>query len=383
MMETHRAAFSPRVLVTDAVPVNGGDEALLVGLLRSLSQRWGSPRFTVLCQRPDESRRLLPDLAIEPALTHDGDISSVERWYREADVVVSTPGGFLHEHYDIETALRGFNLAHRFNKPLALFAQSIGPFSNEKNRALIRCGLDRAALIAVRDRLSVQHLAECGIAGERVVHVPDVAFLWRRLAPTLYKAKAAGRPRRVGLCFRRWPLRDVEESTNTIAKGRRLIEHLSSRGIEEFLFVSTCQGTPGYVDDSELAVRIVEGLTPALRSRCVVDRTRYHTEELIRILSDCDLMVSMRLHGCLLAMLGGTPAMGLAYESKTPEIFGQLGLKKYQVPFTSYQTRWCQCASGLLDDLDAVREGLPATLDVMGFRVRRGLAHLDALLPQL
>jgi polysaccharide pyruvyl transferase WcaK-like protein len=151
--------------------------------------------------------------------------------------------------------------------------------------------------------------------------------------------------------------------------------------VEEFLFISTCQGVAGYIDDSDLGVRVVAGLPPSLRSRCVVDRERHHTEALIHILSGCDLMFSMRLHGCLLAMLGGTPAMGLAYESKTPEIFRQLGLKKYQVPFTSYATRWCTCASGLLDDLDEVRAGLPATLDHMSAGAYRALERLDGFLP--
>jgi len=58
------------------------------------------------------------------------------------------------------------------------------------------------------------------------------------------------------------------------------------------------QGIPNYVDDSELSVRIVDGLPPSLRDRCVVDRQRHHPEELIRLLSECDVMFSMRLHGC-------------------------------------------------------------------------------------
>lgn len=94
-------------------------------------------------------------------------------------------------------------------------------------------------------------------------------------------------------------------------------------------------------------------------------------------LSTCDVVISMRLHGCLLAMIAGTPAMGLAYESKAPEIFFQLGLKKYQIPFTAYQTRWCLCASALLDDIDIIRESLPATLDHAADRVWRGLGQLD------
>jgi hypothetical protein len=44
----------------------------------------------------------------------------------------------------------------------------------------------------------------------------------------------------------------------------------------------------------------------------------------------------------------------------------------------SFQTRWHDCASGLLDDLDHVRSALPAALDRMSAGVHRALARLDA-----
>jgi polysaccharide pyruvyl transferase WcaK-like protein len=372
---THR----PHVLITDAMPVNGGDEALVMGLRRALRRRWPSARFTMLCHRADESRRLLPDAPIEPAMETDDGIETVERFYRRADLVISTPGGFLHEHYDITAALRGFQLALDLNTPLVLFAQSMGPFTTPALRRQVADVLQRAALVAVRDSLSLHHLADCGVQGDHVVRVPDAVFLWRRLARSLYVAKS-GPPRRAALCFRRWPSGDREAFRDTVKKARHLVEHLRAEGIEEFLFVSTCQGVPAYIDDSELAERMVEGLAAPLRDRCIVNRERLHPEEMIRLLSGCDVMFSMRLHGCLLAMLGGTPAMGLAYESKTPEIFRQLGLKAYQLPFTAYATRWCECASRLLADLDPVRAALPDALDRMSGAVHRGLDRLDAVL---
>jgi colanic acid/amylovoran biosynthesis protein len=304
---------------------------------------------------------------------------SVEQSYRDADLVISTPGGFLHEYYDIETTLRGFGIAARLGKTLVLFAQSIGPFSTAARREAVGRALAPAALIAVRDSLSVRHLADCGIAGERVVQVPDAVFLWRRFTRELYAAKS-GPPKRAGFCFREWPRGDDEQRRRIIVKARRLVEHVASRGVQELVFVSTCQGVPGYVDDSELSIRIVAGLDPSLRRLCVVDRRRYHPEELIRVLAGCDIFAGMRLHACLLAMLGGTPAMGLAYESKTPEIYRQLGLKAYQVPSTGYQKAWCACVSRLLDDLDAVRASLPATLDKMGARAWYWLGRLDPFL---
>jgi colanic acid/amylovoran biosynthesis protein len=370
----------PRILVTDAMPVNGGDEALVVGLRNALLHRWPAAQITLLCHRADESRRILPGVPIEPALEpHDG-LEKIECLYRRADVIISTPGGFLHEHYDFGAALRGFQLALDLNKPLVLFAQSMGPFTRPDTRHAVAAVLQRAALVALRDGLSLRHVLDCGVTGDHVVRVPDAVFLWPRPARSPHAAKS-GPPRRAALCFRRWPYNDREAFKETVKKARRLVGHLRAQGIEQFLFLSTCQGIATYVDDSDLAVRIVAGLPPSLRDRCIVDRDRHHPEEMIRRLSECDVMISMRLHGCLLAMLGGTPAMGLAYESKTPEIFRQLGLKPYQVPHESYGTRWCECASRLLNDLDEVRASLPDTLDRMSEWVHRGLERLDAILP--
>jgi colanic acid/amylovoran biosynthesis protein len=380
--QTAGAARSPRVLITDAMLVNGGDEALVTGLINALTRRWPAARFMILSHRFDASRHVVQGLRIERALDREDGIETVEQHYRWADFVISAPGGFLHEHYDITAALRGFRLALDLGKPLVLFAQSMGPFSSRVIRCHLADVLQRAAFVAVRDSLSLQHLRDCGVSGDHVARVPDAVFLWRRPARSLYLAKS-GPPRRAALCFRRWPYGDRERFKETVKKARHLVEHLRAHGVEEFLFVSTCQGIPGYVDDSDLALRIVEGVTSPLRDRCIINREHQHPEEMIRLLSACDVMFSMRLHGCLLAMLGGTPAMGLAYEPKTPEIFRQLGLKKYQLPFTSYATRWCECASGLLEDLDDVRAALPDTLDRMSGGAHRALERLDSIVAGL
>ncbi len=403
---------APRILLTDAVPVNGGDEALLVGLLHGLRQVWADADFTILSRRASQSRKLLPQLHIESSLgstwisrwttpdegrrngkpglpkrliarlAHAADVARVSRFYRRSDLVVSVPGGFLSDHYDIVTALQGFELAWRLGKPLVLFGQSIGPIAESACREALGKALSGAAMVAVRDEPSRRCLVDCGIEGDRVVSVPDVAFLWRQFSADLYREKT-GPPKRAGLCFRRWPYRDREEFRKTVSKARRLVEFLATRGVEQFLFASTCQGVPDYIDDSELSSRIVSGLAPELQRRCEVDRDRHHPRDLIRLLGGCDVFFGMRLHACLLAMLGGTPAMGIAYEPKTPEIFGQLGLKSYQVSFTAYQTRWCACAARLLDDLDDVRRALPERLDRMQEGVQEGLMLLRGFVEQM
>ena len=127
LTQSTAASRSPRVLITDAMLVNGGDEALVTGLIKALTRRWPAARFTILSHRFDESREVLPDLQIARALEREDEIEAVEQYYRSADLIISAPGGFLHEHYDITAALRGFQLASG---------------SREATRSL--CAVDRA-----------------------------------------------------------------------------------------------------------------------------------------------------------------------------------------------------------------------------------------------
>src|SRR5205807_1734099 len=90
-----------------------------------------------------------------------------------------------------------------------------------------------------------------------------------------------------------------------------------------------------------------------------------------------DAFIGMRLHGCLLSMLAGTPAMGLGYESKTQEIFGQLGLSSYQVDFESEKSSWVHCADRFLADIPSIRTELPLALDRLCERARANLSAIE------
>src|SRR6266513_4239785 len=128
-------------LITNSVPLNGGDEALIRALTGALLRRWPSSDVTVLCNDLDLCRKQLPDLHLASDLEFAKTEESRRRTlacYRAADVVLSAPGGFLHDHYYIEERLRGFEAALRLSKPLILLGQSIGPFWKSKSIKHVR-----------------------------------------------------------------------------------------------------------------------------------------------------------------------------------------------------------------------------------------------------
>ena len=185
------------------------------------------------------------------------------------------------------------------------------------------------------------------------------------------------------MSFRPWPLGDKSELQKTIAKAEKLCRHLLSDNGRRILFLSTCQGIPGYIDDSQVALKILERLPEDLRRRCEIDGLRYRPSELIQALGRCDAFIGMRLHGCILAMLAGVPAMGLGYEDKTEQIFRQMGLDAYQIRFDNGANQWIESAERFLGTLHEIKERLPKALSERCESAQRNIDAIGEELPTL
>lgn len=372
------------ILITNSVPLNGGDEALLRATYISLSNIFPGANITVLCMNAELCKKYIKDLSIDSDLEFvtkkekslfericykifraDIKIKSkserrVRQLYKKADLIVSSAGGFLHDHYPISERLDGFEFAFSLNKPVILFAQSIGPFWKPSSVQRIRSVLTKVTAVILRDEISREHLAEIMPTMSNVYVTADAAFLWRNLLPRIVTRK--GKVSTVALCFRNWPIKD-DKISDTLNKATQLCLYLFERGINRIVFLSTCQGVHGYTDDSSHARTIVDLLPDFAKGKCEVDGKRYSPEELIKRYSEFDAFIGMRLHGAILSMLGGTPALGLGYESKTKGIFTSLGLQEYQVDYDKPFDEWRDCVSKFLQDIDLIREKLGESLD--------------------
>lgn len=394
-----------KILLSNSVPLNGGDEALLRATVESMYELYPEADITVLCSKDlGLCKKQIPDIKLNYDLEcvqrtasnfytraytkitkklskslrrklgktifsqwidiffENRDRQDIINLYREADIIISSPGGFLHDFYAVDDRLDGLDLAVDLGKPVVIFAQSIGPFWKPKSIEKAKRVLNKVSAICVRDTISLKHLENIGVDKSKVFKTADAAFLWRGIAPDLFNPKSDN-IKKIGLCFRAWPLDDPKSCEETIGKAVKFSESLLSSSSIELKFISTCQGISGYIDDSEIALKVVESLPKDLQSRCEIDYSRYAPRDLIRELGKLDAFIGMRLHGCILSMLGGTPAMGLGYESKTEEIFKQLELEKYQVRFDKDLSDWLDCKEKFLDDIGLINSVLPSRLD--------------------
>jgi colanic acid/amylovoran biosynthesis protein len=285
-----------------------------------------------------------------------------ERAYLERlesyDLLVSTGGTYLVEHYEIWGRLLELELVVALGRPLVLFTQSLGPFAVGIHRHQVRAVLRRARLVLLRDQRSRTYLEAAGAETGRVLVRPDAAFVFADPAGV---RRTAPRSSRVAISVRDWAHhRDgapgVERYLDAVASA---CEALVSRG-NEITFVSTCQGVPEYsADDARCAARVLSRLDGPVRARCSLDDAFHTPAALARMLADFDAFISTRMHGAILAFGVGVPVLPIAYEFKTTELFTRLGLQRWLTDIDTIEpASFTQLVERFFDELPQITEAI-------------------------
>ncbi len=366
-----------RIVVSNSVALNTGDAAILLGLVAILKEAFGpDTEFVVYDAQPDVAGRLHPGFAFARSLHvtlrtgGSGFVGRLRRkvartrltlaaraWaggrpqlarglvphdlrealedYGAADLVVSTGGTYLVEHYALAPRIADFDFTRRMGRPLVLFTQSLGPFEDPGNRRALAPLLGGARAILLRDARSLRHLHDLGAGVDRAHVGADAAFALAdpaRLASARDSAGAEG-SLRVAISVRAW--RHFAGDEHDGMRRYRLaiaalVAHLVEGHGADVLFVSTCQGVPEYwTDDSDTAAEIIALLSPAAREHVRVDRAYHDPATLGALLGRHDLVVATRMHAAILALSAGVPVLPIAYEFKTRELAARLGLSRW------------------------------------------------------
>lgn len=337
------------VVIAQTVALNGGDAAILFGLLDSLRRAFGDVNVTVFDSQPQIASRLYPELDFRKLLWHQvrtdagraalrvaaravaagrGGIARLMvgataardlQCYADADLVIWTGGTYLVEHYDLRPRFFELDVLRAFDVPLLLFTQSAGPFDDRRHRARVAELGERAHHIMTRDERTLGHFVAAGVPREKLEVCADGAFALPR--PDVVVAGG------VLISVRSWPHAssgDVAE--RYIDAHARAVERLCDEHDVDVTFVSTCQGVPEYwANDSDTAVRIVARLPDATKRRVVVD-DRFHTPlELLELYGGAQAVIATRMHAAILSLVAGAPVLPVAYEFKTHELFAQFG----------------------------------------------------------
>jgi polysaccharide pyruvyl transferase CsaB len=289
--------------------LNMGDEAILHAIVAQL--RASVPvEVTVFSRDSDDTRRRhdVERVVGVRDLTREESRAEVSR----LDLLLFGGGGILFDG-EAEVFLREVQLAHEEGVPVAVYAISAGPLTDQRLRAVARDALDAAAVVTVRDRASKRLLEEIGLRAE-VELTADPALLLEAEPLPERALEAEGLDptcRLVAFSVREpgpaAPDLDAEHYHGLLADAA---DFVADRLDAEVAFLPMERGN----EDLQHSHAIVARMRMADRAHVV--RRDYTPGQLLTLMSHMSFAVGMRLHFLIFSLLQGVPLVALPYASK-------------------------------------------------------------------
>lgn len=276
---------------------NAGDEAILTAIVAQLRRIDAELPITVITRRPGATARRLEVSAVHP-LRFTAWLAAMGR----AKLFISGGGSLLQDvtsRRSLWFYLTTIRLAKRRGCAVQLYGCGIGPLSEAGQRKTARVLNDCVDAATLRDEDSAALLRAMGVDRPHILLAAD---------PVLTLPAAPGeRERSAGFLLRDWP--GLRERLPALAACARYV-------YEKYrltpVFIAMADG------DREPARAVCAALQEAgVPCSVSVD---------VRRVSRMGLVVSMRLHGLILALNGGVPAAGLSYDPKVDAFCREAGL---------------------------------------------------------
>ncbi|MET0557134.1 MAG: polysaccharide pyruvyl transferase family protein [Solirubrobacterales bacterium] len=382
-------ATGPVILVSDGWLGNTGDAASYQATTASLRRAMPGARVAVAAHHRELVGDRYPDLDLVPPLdvvagvswpwTTAADVEErnvVERVLDEADLVLAAGGGYLLERYGPEPRIRIYEEVLERGKRLMFYAQSIGRFREAELRGRLVAVLEAAALILVRDEPSLAIVDE--YRGAENVHLTaDEAFLFpsvRRLArPRTLLATVSLHP-----WDRREGENELDDESHLPEIAAALTRLLESEAVRTVTLASTAQGLggPAALEDDAVAARAVYQRIPAnWRNRVVLTSGYLTPREYAELAAHHTALVTMRMHGAILAATAGVPVLMLNASDKARALSARTGGGIKAIEAREDLARMDELVLPILTDPGATLIGQNAALEQM-----RNLARKNAML---
>jgi len=200
-------------------------------------------------------------------------------------------------------------------------------------RFFLRRALKIAKYRSYRDEPSRQIAEEIGVRGEQYVY-PDLAFSLQIAGDPNVKS-GAGERRVAGIspmayCDPRvWPEKKAEKYTAHLGVLADFAERLVRDGWEIVVFASQNRMDKPVLEDFR---KLLSEKMPNMANGKITFATTNNLKELLNVMRSVDQVAAARLHGVLLSLLSGIPAVALSYEMKVEALMRNMALTEYCLP---------------------------------------------------
>jgi len=259
----------------------------------------------------------------------------------DSDIVIDLSGDSFS---DDSTILDSIICCYRIllclilNKPIVIYAQSIGPFKTTFTKFLSKYCLNKVDLLIARDEITVEYLKKIGIKN-KIYFTADSAFLlnatpYEELKGILIKEK---------IYVNEKPIIGISTSQHiydlTLNNGEspyvrlmvEIVDYLTEKLNAQVILVPHVTNNERPVDDRFVGAKIYQ--MAKNKNNIKLINNEYSPEILKGIIGLCDLFVGARMHANIAATSMGVPTLAIAYSHKAYGIMRMLDVEKYVLDF--------------------------------------------------
>ncbi len=295
--------------------INFGDEAILSGLLYSISsKKW---QITVVSANPEHTRKhhkvnsvYQPPFGFRSLFR--GKFLETVRAIKEADLVLFGGGGLFQDKEPRAFLMWSLflRLCFLFNKRIALIANSIGPLNKGSSIDTAKQIFKKVSFFSVRDQDSFDLLESLAVDKRKISFGTDAVFF-------LPIKKQEKKHKEILLI-----LHGKYTTERQIKRIKKFVQYLKKKG-EKVAFLPMQKRI---TNDHKLAKK--------LNIPCYSPKS---DKEIVEIISSAKFVLSSRLHGAIIAMLTKTPFVAFAEMPKVKSFLASSDMNKFfiQSNFTS------------------------------------------------
>ena len=261
------------------------------------------------------------------------ELREIADLYADSDLVVAVGGGYirsrkgLFNRLNIPLLLHPLLFGHMLGKQTVLYSQSVGPFVNGYEPALVGYVLRKMDVVILREDISVALLERIGVH-ENVVRSIDSGFLLRAKRSVNVR-KQYGIPSDtllIGVTVREWLGGEEQEAYERAVAGA--LDAAVSRYSARVLFIPQVTATKG--DDDRIASRRVRSYMLHQEEATVINDAPDHFD-VKAIYNELDVLLGTRFHSVIFSLTSFVPVLAIEYEHKTSGIMHDLGLDRWVV----------------------------------------------------
>ncbi len=284
---------------------NSGDDALLSAIIENLRRYKKDIRVLTLSKCPKQTRgRFKIDSA------NRFNPFSVRRSLKKSKLFINGGGTLIHDSTSSHSLYYYLSLiawAKKLGLKVMLYANGYGPFKKKNEKIACRV-TEMADLITLRDEMSLEELRRIGVKNTNVHITADPAITLSPVRDSVVDSlfEENGIPtgeKFIAVSVREWNKNDKAFED----KLSKLCDYVWEKYGLSVIFISMRPD-----EDISLSQNIMS----KIKGKSYLIANEQSAENLMGIISRCELMIGMRLHSLVYATTVNTPVIGLIYDPK-------------------------------------------------------------------